>query len=227
VIPFLKEGMLYLPKKSESNMANKIKTVIWDMGGVILRSDDWTPRRELAMEYGMTLDQIHEFVFNSVTGKLATLGQIEEEDHWRAIGDQLKIGLETLKAFRDQFWAGDSLDYELADFIRKLKPNYTTGLLSNAWTNARHVLTKSKPCIDAFHVAVFSCEVGLAKPDPAIYTLILRLCSTNPDEAIFVDDFEENIEAANQLGIHGILFKNARQTMADVAAMLNRSGPDK
>jgi epoxide hydrolase-like predicted phosphatase len=216
--------MLYFQKNQEKIMSNKIKTVIWDMGGVFLRSEDWTPRRELAVQYGMTLDEIHEFIFNSVSGKLATLGKIEEEAHWRDIGGQLRISSETLKEFREQFWAGDSLDYELTDFIRKLKPDYTTGLLSNAWTNARHVLTRSKPCIDAFHVAVFSCEVGLAKPDPSIYNLVLRLCSTEPEEAIFVDDFVENIEAANQLGIHGILFKNAKQAMADVKAMLSDGG---
>jgi putative hydrolase of the HAD superfamily len=86
------------------------------------------------------------------------------------------------------------------------------------------VLTNSKPCIDAFHVAIFSCEVGLAKPDPEIYKHILRLCSTEPEEAIFVDDFIENIEAANLLGIHGVLFKNAKQAMADVTALLNHKG---
>lgn len=205
-------------------MANKIKTVIWDMGGVILRSEDWTPRRELASQYGLTLEGIHDLVFESDSGRMATLGKIEEQAHWKSIGDKLHLGPETLKEFQEKFWGGDRLDYELADFIRKLKPSYTTGLLSNAWTNARHVLTKSKPCIDAFHVVVFSCEVGLMKPDPAIYNTILRLCSTEPDEAIFVDDFPINIEAANNLGIHGVLFNNARQAMADVTALLKSSG---
>ncbi len=205
-------------------MANKIKTVIWDMGGVILRSEDWAPRRDLASQYGMTLEEIHNLVFESDSGRLATLGKIAEESHWKTIGDQLHLAPETLKEFQKQFWAGDSLDGELTEFIRKLKPTHTTALLSNAWTNARHVLTTSKPCIDAFHVAVFSCEVGLAKPDPNIYNLILRLCSTKPEDAIFVDDFIENIEAANQLGIHGILFKNARQAMSEVSAMLDNNG---
>ena len=194
------------------------------MGGVILRSEDWTPRRELASQYGMTLEEIHDLVFDSDSGRMATLGKIEEQAHWKTIGDKLHLGPETLIQFQEKFWAGDRLDYELADFIRKLKPSFTTGLLSNAWTNARHVLTTSKPCIDAFHVAVFSCEVGLMKPDPAIYKTILRLCSTEPEEAIFVDDFAINIEAANNLGIHGILFKSASQAMTDVMALLNGDG---
>lgn len=205
-------------------MANKVKTVIWDMGGVILRSEDWTPRKELAGQYGITLEGMYDFVFNSVSGKLATLGKIEEDAHWQDIGGQLHISSEALLEFREKFWQGDRLDSELVDFIRKLKPTYTTALLSNAWTNARNVLTKSKPCIDAFHVAVFSCEVGLAKPDPAIYNYILRLCSTEPDEAIFVDDFIENIEAANQLGIQGVLFKNASQAVQEVTALLKADG---
>ncbi len=207
-------------------MANKIKTVIWDMGGVFLRSEDWTPRKELTSQYGMTLETMHDFVFNSESGKLAMLGKIDEETHWHNLGGQLRISDETLKDFRDQFWGGDKVDYELIDFIRSLKLNYTTGLLSNAWTGARHVLTKSKPCIDAFHIAVFSCEIGMAKPDPAIYKYILRLASTKPEEAIFVDDFIENIEAANQLGIHGILFKNAKQAINDVTTLLNDSGAE-
>ncbi|PKN97268.1 MAG: hypothetical protein CVU42_16765 [Chloroflexi bacterium HGW-Chloroflexi-4] len=205
-------------------MANKIKTVIWDMGGVILRSEDWTPRRELAAQYGMTLESMHDFVFESESGRLATLGRIPEESHWKTIADQLNLGPETLKEFQKQFWGGDHLDQGLADFIRSLKPNYTTALLSNAWTGARNVLTKSKPCIDSFHVSIFSCEVGLAKPDPDIYKFILRLCSSDPEEAIFVDDFAVNIEAANNLGIHGVLFKNANQAMSDVKALLNGIG---
>lgn len=205
-------------------MPNRIKTVIWDMGGVILRTEDWTPRKDLAMQYGMNLNEIHKFVFNSESADLATLGKIDEETHWNNIGDQLGIGPSTLKEFRDQYWAGDRLDYDLADFIRKLKPVYTTALLSNAWTNGRYVLTKSKPCIDAFHVAVFSCEAGLVKPDPAIYHYILRLCSTEPEAAIFVDDAAENIDAANQVGIHGILFKNPKQAIADVTALLEDNG---
>jgi len=71
-------------------------------------------------------------------------------------------------------------------------------------------------------VSVFSCEIGLAKPDPTIYHYILKLCHVEPEESIFVDDFIDNIEAANRVGMHGILFKNASQAIQDVKTLLDQ-----
>jgi putative hydrolase of the HAD superfamily len=202
-------------------MKTGIRTVIWDMGGVILRTEDWKPRIKLGQDYGFSLDGIHDFVFKSESAVEATLGKINEEDHRNAVGESLKISDPLTKEFCQRFFEGDRLDEDLVSFIRDLKPVYTTALLSNAWSGARKSLTVDKPCIDAFHVSVFSCEVGLAKPDPMIYRYLLRLCGVEPQEAIFVDDARENIEAANELGIHGVLFVNAEQAKSDVNFLLN------
>lgn len=201
-------------------MLKKIKAVIWDMGGVLLRSTNWSPRKQLAQDHGLTLDGIHDLVFNSESAIKATLGEIDEVAHWKNIGKHLNMDESELLQFQKRFWEGDSLDVELVNFIRGLKPDYTTALLSNAWTGARRVLTETKPCIDAFHLSVFSCEIGLAKPDPAIYGHIIKLCDVEADEAIFVDDAPENIKAANLFGIHGVLFRSSNQAIADVQAIL-------
>lgn len=203
-------------------MNKKIKAVIWDMGGVLLRSTNWSPRKQLAQDHGLTLDGIHDLVFNSESAIKATVGEIDEETHWKNIGNHLDIDEAELLQFQKRFWEGDSLDSELVNFIRGLKSAYTTALLSNAWTGARRVLTHTKPCIDAFHISVFSCEIGLAKPDPAIYAHIIKLCDVDANEAIFVDDVVENIEAANLFGIHGVLFKNSAQAIKDVQTILNK-----
>ena len=205
-------------------MANKIKAVIWDMGGVFLRSEDRTPREALAKEYALTYDQMNDLVFNSDSAQQATLGRIDSQAHWQNTGDRLGISGARLEDFSRRFFQGDAVDYELIDFIRSLKPVYTTGLLSNAWSDAREMLTKRRPCMDAFHISIFSCEVGLAKPDPEIYRTIIRLCGIEPDEAIFVDDFPENIEAANAFGIHGIRFLNRQQAIDEVNQLLGNNG---
>jgi len=201
-------------------MSKNIKAVIWDMGGVILRTEDWTPRTQLASFYNLTLDGIHDLVFKSDSANRATLGEIDEETHWKNLGEQLGINAEELARFEHKFWQGDRLDQKLVGYIRSLQSNYKTALLSNAWSGTRNVLTKSKPCIDAFHYSVFSSEVGLAKPNPAIYRYILSMCDVQPFEAIFVDDAIENVEAANLLGIHGINFKNTDQTITAIDALL-------
>ena len=205
-------------------MANKIKAVIWDMGGVFLRSEDRSSREELAKEYALSYDQINELVFNSDSAQQATLGLIDSQVHWQNTGASLGISGDKLEDFSRRFFQGDAVDYELIDFIRSLKQRYTTGLLSNAWSDAREMLTKRRPCMDAFHISIFSCEVGLAKPNLEIYRTIIRLCGIEPIEAIFVDDYPENIEAANTLGIHGIRFLNRQQAIAEVNQLLGNNG---
>lgn len=202
-------------------MAGMIKAVIWDMGGVILRTEDETSRKELAEKYGMSLNELYSMVFNSETASLATLGKISEEQHWLAIGQQLNLSADELHSFQSDFWAGDVIDRELISFIDSLKEKYKTGLLSNAWSGARGV-KKLQRYLDVFQYSVFSCELGLAKPDPQIYLKMLDLMEVEPEEAVFVDDLQVNIDAANQLGIHGIRFSGMEQAKSDVLALLGR-----
>jgi HAD superfamily hydrolase (TIGR01509 family) len=107
------------------------------------------------------------------------------------------------------------------NFLRSLKPQVKTGLLSNAWPGARKALTELYPCIDAFDVAVISAEVGLMKPFEEIYRLILHKLEITPQEAVFVDDMPVNVEAANTIGIHGIQFTNSQDTIDAVKKVLD------
>jgi epoxide hydrolase-like predicted phosphatase len=158
--------------------------------------------------------------FNSESAKMATIGKLDEIEHWNAVAKFLGMTDTELEEFKDLFWEGDRLDEELVGFIRSLMPNYKTALLSNAWSGARNILTITRPCIDAFHHSIFSYEVGMAKPDPEIYKLILKRLDVKPEQAIFVDDMAENIQAANQLGIHGIQFMNTQQAINAVSDLL-------
>ena len=70
---------------------------------------------------------------------------------------------------------------------------------------------------------VFSYDVGYMKPDEEIYKILLNKYKINPEEAVFFDDREENIEAANKLGIHGIHFpRHDASIVYDELAKLNK-----
>lgn len=202
-------------------MTDKIKAVIWDMGGVLLREEDPILREKLAAEYGISVNRLYELVFKSESSKLASLGAISEEEHWNRIAQVIGILPDKLGDFQTRFWAGDRVDPQLSDFIRGLKSKYLTALLSNAWSGTRKALDEYYRSLDLFHHIIISAEVKLAKPDPAIYREMLQMVEARPGEAIFVDDLQENIDAANELGIHGIKFQNAEQAIADVRKLLN------
>jgi glucose-1-phosphatase len=201
-------------------MAEKIKAIIFDMGGVLLRSEDFGPRETLAKEYGLTQQQLEDLVFFSESALIATTGKIDEREHWKRICDSLHVPEEKREDFENRFWQGDELDTSLVDFLRSLRPQYKTALLSNAWSGTRDFLTYKHKIIEVFDISMFSYEVGLAKPDPAIYALILKRIGVKADEAIFVDDNKSNIEAANSLGIHGILFHSSAQTLKEIRELL-------
>lgn len=70
---------------------------------------------------------------------------------------------------------------------------------------------------------LFSCNVGLLKPDPAFYRLMMRYYRLQPEECIFVDDRKENVEAAEKLGINGIVFSNREQAEHEIEQIRGRA----
>jgi epoxide hydrolase-like predicted phosphatase len=197
-----------------------IKAVIWDVGGVLIRTQDQHPRERLAKSYNLTRAELSALVFDSEEAVRATIGEIPESVLWQKVAHTLNIPASKLANFKQQFWAGDCFDQELYAFIGKLRPRFKTGLLSNAWSEARKETDERFHLLGVFDVLVYSAEVHLAKPDPRIYQLALERLGVQPQEAIFVDDFPINIEAAKALGMHGVRFENSQQAQQFVLKIL-------
>lgn len=191
------------------------------MGGVLLRTDDKTSRTELGKKYSLTAEQVADLVFNQEVSVLASIGKANEENIWQHVAEVLHLDPTQLEGFRTAFWAGDHLDTKLTSFIASLRPAYKIALLSNAWAGARRTLTETYHCIDLFDVAVISAEVGFMKPDPRIYHLVIEKIGITPKEAIFIDDVQVNIDAANKVGIHGIRFISTDQVIRAIAGRLD------
>jgi 2-haloacid dehalogenase len=66
----------------------------------------------------------------------------------------------------------------------------------------------------------FSAGEGVARPDSASYHIAIDWLGVPPHEIVFADDRPENIEAANTIGMHGILYCDNAQTIADVRSCL-------
>jgi epoxide hydrolase-like predicted phosphatase len=198
-----------------------IRAIIWDMGGVLVRTEDKTPRERLAQRYGMTLKEIYALVFDSEIAIQATVGELPESAVWEYVAKSLNLDPAGLAGFMREFWSGDNLDAELYQFVKKMRTSYKIGLLSNAWSGARTVLDNRYHMLDVFDGSIFSAEVGLAKPAPQIYRLILEKLGVRAQEAIFVDDFQANVDAANALGIHAVHFENSLQARQAVLQILD------
>lgn len=196
-----------------------VKAVFFDLGGVIIRTEYQAPREHLAERLNLTYEDVYKAVFESETSRKASLGTVSEDEHWSAVTRKLGRPASEMNAIRDEFFAGDMIDRSLLDFIRSLRPRYTTGVISNAWPDMRAYITKNK-FDDAFDHLTISAEVGVVKPQPRIYQLALEQAGVRTEEAVFIDDMPENVEAAEMLGMRGIQFRDPLETLAELRTLL-------
>ena len=196
-----------------------VRAVFFDLGGVIVRTEYQSPRQRLAERLGMEYDDLVRVVFDSPTAQKATVGEMTSAEHWDAVMKRLKRPAAETQTIRDEFFGGDIIDRDIIAFLRSLRGNYITGLISNAWSDLREYIVREK-FDDAFDHMIISAEVGAAKPGARIYQVALEQAGVSPSEAVFVDDFFENIEGCEKVGIQGIHFKDSKVAIQQVKALL-------
>jgi epoxide hydrolase-like predicted phosphatase len=196
-----------------------IKAVFFDFGGVLVRTEFQAPRQHLADRLQMEYDDLVDAVFDSETGRRATVGQISEAEHWTAVMKRLKRPLSELDSVRDEFFAGDVVDRPLVEFVRGLRPKFRTGLISNAWSGLRAYIVKQK-FEDAFDAMTISAEVGEAKPAAPIFQIALDALGVAPAESVFLDDFAENVEGARAAGMQAIHFTQPEKALGELKKIL-------
>ena len=196
-----------------------IRAVFFDMGGVIVRTEFETPRQHLAERLGMEYENLVKLVFDSETGRQASVGLISEDAHWAALGRRLHLAAPEIQAVRDEFFAGDIIDMNLLNTIRDLRKQVKVGLISNAWSGSREWIMREK-FDDAFDAMIISAEAGVIKPDARIFQLALEKLGVEPAESVFLDDFAANVEGARAVGMAAIHFTRPEQALKELQKML-------
>lgn len=186
--------------------AQPTQAVIFDIGGVLVRTEDLTHRRLWEARFGLPDWGLAKLVFDNPVAVQATLGHATTADVWRHVAEELKLDEADLARLEHDFWLGDQYDHDLIAWIGGLRPRARTAILSNAWD---WMATRHAPYINdtVFDYIAYSQEIGLAKPGPASFQHVLDKLGVRAEDAIFVDDFPENIAAANALGLRGVLFR--------------------
>jgi putative hydrolase of the HAD superfamily len=168
----------------------------------------------------MEYEDIVKIVFESPTSERASVGEISAEEHWAEVTKRLRRPVSETKTIREEFFAGDVIDREIVEFLRSLRPHYFVGLISNAWPDLRDYIVEQK-FDDVFDHMVISAEVGVMKPKARIYQIALEQAGVSPNEAVFVDDFAENIKGCQAAGMHGIYFRDPQEAMTELRNLLD------
>ena len=186
-----------------------IRTAIFDLGGVIIPLD--FPRIYAALECvsPFRADEMPERIYASGVVGPFERGEIPPEEFHRRITDTLGLNVDYAR-FRD-LWCTVFPPYTLIpeSLIESLRGRVRLLVLSN--TNCLHFayIREHYPLLRHFDDYVLSHEVGLLKPDPAIYRVVLARAGCPPQHCFFTDDREDNVAAARALGIDAVLFESA------------------
>jgi len=200
-----------------------IKAIVFDVGGVLLRTEDSSSRRCLEEKYQLPQNSIDELVFNSEAAQSSTIGQASQEAVWAHVAKTLALDDYELLDFIKAFWAGDRIDQSLINFLEDCRPKFKTALLSNAWAGTRKILEEDygiKEVKTVDHILI-SAEFGVAKPDTQIYQILANTLKLPFKQILFIDDFIENIEAAQQLGIQTIHYQPGMDLINRVKSLLD------
>jgi epoxide hydrolase-like predicted phosphatase len=212
-----------MPLKAGRLQAGRLKAVIFDFGGVLVRTRSQDPRTAWEQRLGLTPGEASTLVFGGESGRAVQHGWITDAEHWRGIKARLALDDATLAQFRADFFSEDYLDMALLAYIDRLRAaGYHAGLLSNASDDARRLFTTTYPVITRFDSVTISAEEGVMKPDPRIFRVALARAGVQPDEAVFVDDFAENVEGARAIGMIGVHYREpeaARRELAELTGV--------
>ena len=164
--------------------------------------------------------ELHDIVFDGPAGRLASIGQVGADEVWDSIAERFDLSSDERRKLQESFWRGDRVDPHLVGFIDRIHQRYKSGLISNAWLTLRFQIENEWKIGYLFDDMLISAEVGIKKPDPEIYELSLANLNVHPKNAIFVDDFAANINAAKNLGMKVVQFQSTSQTIEAVESLL-------
>ena len=133
-----------------------------------------------------------------------------------------RIGVKDTEGLVGRLFAGVGPDERMLDAVRKARAGAVkTGLISNSWGEG--LAYDNDVLAELFDAVVISGDVGLHKPDPAIFRLGAERIGVEPRDCVFVDDLRENCAGAEAVGMTAILHRGPDSTLPELDRLLELS----
>jgi putative hydrolase of the HAD superfamily len=201
-------------------MAPRIASVIFDFGGVLTLPQDPVGAAEMA-----GLCRLSEEAFRAAYGRdrlLLDRGTLSSAGYWTGILGIAGVAavpslVERLTELDRGSWL--RINPRTLAWSRELRAaGRRTAILSNMPPAILLAMRKGLPWLSEFDPALFSCDVGLVKPEPAFYELCLSRLGVPASGCVFLDDNADNTAAAENLGIASLVFRSDREAALSLSS---------
>ena len=188
------------------------KIYIFDMGGVVVRNFDVSPR--IAEELNISKERFYRLAGPNLL--LLSNGEIEVAEFWKRFSQAYGLGVRE-ELFGKYFTP--EIDWEMVEVIKKLKTEARVVCGTNT-LEPHFCYHQNRGDYRFFHAVYASNQIGCSKPSPEFFQYILACEGVAPKETVFIDDTLENVVAADALGINALLFTTPQALKEKVARVI-------
>ncbi|MCR5047184.1 MAG: HAD family phosphatase [Treponema sp.] len=189
---------------------------IFDMGGVVTTNASEV-RGRAAKALGVSKEEMEKAVGDNFS--LLTCGKITTKEFWKSLGDRLGKKIET-DYFH--FYFHPVMNEEVKKTILALRKKGHRVVCGTNTIESHYLNHLSRGDYEIFDQTYASQLMGVKKPDPIFWKMILDAEGVEADEAFFTDDLELNVKGAASIGIHAFQFTGAKKLRSDIKAFLKR-----
>jgi FMN phosphatase YigB (HAD superfamily) len=201
----------------ETRSTERIEAVVFDLGGVLFENIQEFFLPDLARRHGRDPQELLQLGYRH--GAAWGLGQATEADYWRGILTDAGLSHDLLPGLLAETSTYIRPIPETWELVRALPPALRLGILSNTTAEWVRRLRSVEDWAGRFDPVLLSYEIGLCKPDPAVFALLLQRLGLPGSLVLFVDDREENLDAAHVHRIQGHLYMTAPDLRRDLMAL--------
>ncbi len=199
--------------------AASIRALIFDIGGVIVRSDARRALGDLADGSLHSPAEVVQLIRTDPRWQDWQEGRIAPREWHAHLG--ARLGMTVSFARFCEIWnrAIDPAPILPGEFFSGLSAHYKLALLSN--TDPIHVAHQEAifSFFRFFPTRVYSCSVGLTKPHPGIYRRVLDASGIHASESVYIDDVEAYVLSARQVGMRAIVISGPEQLKESLRAL--------
>ncbi len=185
-----------------------IKAVIFDLGGVVVDFTNQDYYMQLAKRTGLKFGTV-EKTFDGMELDLMEKGRMDISTFEKKIAKKLNIEGIDLEWY-GFFVENAKVNFDVQELAGILHKGYITAFISNI-DKSRYRYTGKMINLDFFDYRFTSCYIGSRKPERKIYDFAVKRMGIEYEDAVFIDDIQDNVDGARRLGMKGIRYENRRK----------------